>query len=467
MKLLTKLALVGAVAPVVALASATLLGGQLLQRSLRADLDDHLRTQAAVEATSMFDGPHGKPHVHPPGSALPPRIRFATAHSAVYDAGGTRLATSAESSPAPPSLQLHAPAGTSQLTDIQLAGSTFRQMTVVVADEHGTPYTLWLALPLATVYETVDRYHRSIGIALGAVALVLFGIVAVVTRRLRYRINTLVGAMPALQHGSLARAPLEGNDELAQLGATMAAASAHVQAANAQRERFLSAAAHELRTPITIISTEVQLALRRPREVDDYIATLSAVLAQANRVTGLATSLLDREANRQGAEVAIRNLVASVEEAAAGFAVVAGANHVQLQVIAAAPTLYAAYDERIFRQALDNVIDNAIKFAPPASTIAIAVAPQPAAAPERTAARAHHVAPERIVVSVQDAGPGVPLAQQEAMFEPFVRGVTDVRGSGLGLTIVREAMQQLGGTARFDAGCSQGTRILLELPAAA
>jgi signal transduction histidine kinase len=101
------------------------------------------------------------------------------------------------------------------------------------------------------------------------------------------------------------------------------------------------------------------------------------------------------------------------------------------------------------RQALDNLLANALRFAPKGTEVVVRV--------EREGAL--------WVVSVRDEGPGIPPEEREAVFEPFHRAPGPAKGTGLGLTIVREVARQHGGHAHI-ADVPRGTEVRLELPGA-
>jgi two-component system sensor histidine kinase HydH len=100
-----------------------------------------------------------------------------------------------------------------------------------------------------------------------------------------------------------------------------------------------------------------------------------------------------------------------------------------------------------FRQVLTNLVENALQAAPE-GTVTVRVAQ----------------APEGLVVEVRDSGPGVPLAERERIFEPFV--TTKVKGTGLGLSIARRLVALHGGSLRVVGPQGPGATFRIEIPAA-
>jgi signal transduction histidine kinase len=102
-------------------------------------------------------------------------------------------------------------------------------------------------------------------------------------------------------------------------------------------------------------------------------------------------------------------------------------------------------------EAVANIVDNAVKYAP--------------GSPIRITASIPH---DGIVeIAIADEGPGIPADDREAVFERFFRGATrgEVEGSGLGLAIAKRAIERAGGTLRLDAGSGRGTRFIVALRA--
>jgi signal transduction histidine kinase len=138
----------------------------------------------------------------------------------------------------------------------------------------------------------------------------------------------------------------------------------------------------------------------------------------------------------------------------AAFAPLAKSRRVSVAV-SAEPGLMAPLSRDAFRVALQNLLDNAVKYGPAGQTVRVGVA----------------LDGDTIVVSVDDQGGGVPAAERTAMWEPFRRGSDDaartVGGSGIGLSIVRDVMNQHGGRAYITDAPGGGARFVLCLPGGA
>jgi signal transduction histidine kinase len=107
-------------------------------------------------------------------------------------------------------------------------------------------------------------------------------------------------------------------------------------------------------------------------------------------------------------------------------------------------------DPNLLHHILSNLLSNAVRYSPPASLVAVRLA-----ADDR-----------EIVLTVDDQGIGIPEADRERIFHPFERGsnVGNIKGTGLGLNIVKRMTEMLGGTIHAEPGAERGSRFTLRLP---
>ncbi|HWU87702.1 MAG TPA: HAMP domain-containing sensor histidine kinase, partial [Kofleriaceae bacterium] len=259
-------------------------------------------------------------------------------------------------------------------------------------------------------------------------------------------IGGLTSFVPRLRDGGAALPPDPVRDEIGELGAAMRDVAERLASARAEQDRLLASAAHELRTPLTVLRTEVDLALRKDRSADELRASLREVRSDLERLGTLAGALLDLQAVRHiGFEREPGDLVQLAREACAGLSVVAQTRSVELRVVADGPAP-ARFDERTLRQAVDNLIGNALKHTPPHTAVEVSVRR------ER----------DRWQLAVADRGPGVEAEHADRIFEPFQRFAAGT-GAGLGLAIVREVMARHDGRAWLDLDYRAGARFVVEL----
>jgi signal transduction histidine kinase len=246
---------------------------------------------------------------------------------------------------------------------------------------------------------------------------------------------------------------LEGSSDLRELtnayndvAYRLATATAERERTEAQMRQFIADAGHELRTPLTIVMGYLD-ALRQGivQGPDPTRRTYETMLDESRKMRSLIEKLilLARLDRAPAAPLATVDLNAVVRSAAASIEPLAqGRLHVET---VNAPTLVTA-NEAELHEAVKNVIDNAIKYAPE-SPITIRVRQDGAAA----------------CVSVADEGPGMEPQDAAHAFDRFYRGSTrgETEGSGLGLAIAKLAVERAGGTAHIQSELQKGTTVVL------
>jgi signal transduction histidine kinase len=217
------------------------------------------------------------------------------------------------------------------------------------------------------------------------------------------------------------------------------------------RERFLANVSHELRTPLQQILMFVQLLrLGRTRSESERSRSLEIIETETHRLIALSNSVL--AAAKSGAPLKSTSFdVGNVVRTAADFFMpLAQARKMRIDVDVQSPVM-ARGDPSALRQILVNVLDNAAKYGPTGQTIAIAV----------------HEENKLVRLSVEDSGPGIPAADRDRVWKPFVRlgGTVDdnTGGAGLGLAIVRDLATAMGAHAYLSDAPSGGTRFTLEM----
>jgi signal transduction histidine kinase len=202
------------------------------------------------------------------------------------------------------------------------------------------------------------------------------------------------------------------------------------------RDRFVANVSHELRTPLTQISMLGEtMLLDRHRSAEEGRRYLSVIVRESRRLTHLVESVLRfsrAEAAAPGLRIERRDIVPDIRDTVEAFAPLAAAATARIEM--SAPRSAESYaDAGAVRQILLNLLDNAVKYGPPGQTTRVAV--QPSA--------------NEILVSVEDEGPGISVADRDRVFEPFTRldhhGQPNVAGAGIGLSVVRDLVSAHGG----------------------
>jgi len=450
-----RLVVFGAVLPTLLLCAAVLVAGAIFEQLLLSGVDEAMRTQAAVEAVSLFDTPDGTPHVHLGRSPLGAEIDGIVSAMALYDERGTRIAAHPDDFAGfPPTLRPEDVHEEAPHDAFDARGSRIRLLTHTVNDPSGRPIALWLGHDLSHHTATLHAYYESAAVVVGLVACILLALQLVHAARIHRRLAALVAHMSRLREGDLdASLPADATeDELGHLREAIADATEKLRVARRAQERLVSDAAHELRTPLATMKAAIDVTLRRERTTEELRETLTHVGDEVDRLTQLSSALLDLAALRAREPERVElDLAELVEKAVTGGRGAAEARDVVLEV-RGPEQLPARGSPREIRQALDNLLANAIAHTPSGSRIEVAL--------ETQSARAR--------VVVRDGGEGIPESLRTLVFEPFHRGLNrdatvHPRGQGLGLAIVRDIAVRHGGRAYVLEEARAGAAIVFEM----
>lgn len=245
------------------------------------------------------------------------------------------------------------------------------------------------------------------------------------------------------------------DDEVGRLARTFDDMLARLAASFQRQRRFTADASHEMRTPLSIIRGEVDVALEHPRSPDFYVATLQSVQAEVERLSRLVADLLTlsrRDNDQLVLQLEPVDLSEMLDNLIAQFSESAAASTIQFNVNTP-HTLVVCGDLDRLLQLFLNLLDNAVAHAP-GSHVSI------------TATEGEGMAQ----IMVADTGPGIPAEHLPHIFERFYR-VDPARsrargGSGLGLAIAREIAVAHGGDIEVFSTPGAGTTFVVSLPLA-
>ena len=254
------------------------------------------------------------------------------------------------------------------------------------------------------------------------------------------------------------RLPVEGvSVELDQLAAAFNVTLARLEGSFGHLKRFTADVSHELRTPLTALRTVGEVGLRGSRDAEGYREVIGSMLEEVDRLTRLTDELLilaRADAGEARLHLEGLDLGELAREAAGHVSVLAEEKEQVLEVAAGDPVLVQG-DRVALRQALVNLVVNAIKYSPERSPIRL-----------RAGRRG-----DTAFVEVADEGPGIAPEHRERLFERFYRvdksRSREMGGTGLGLALVKWAVEAHGGQLELDSEVGRGSTFRIVLPAAA
>ncbi len=256
------------------------------------------------------------------------------------------------------------------------------------------------------------------------------------------------------------RIHLDGpDDELKELAETFDGMLGRIDDAFEQQKLFIQEASHELRNPLAVIRTNIDVTLSDPgAPASELRQTMQVVQRSTERMATLVDDLLVYA--RKGTDTVARALepidaAALVREAAEEFRAPADARGLELCEHTPQTQLWVLGERDALRRGLANLLANATRLAPPGTEITLSAGREG----------------PWVWMAVQDEGPGIAPEDQERVFQRFFRG--DTAGgrqqgrSGLGLTIVRQIAEAHGGEVRLVSEIGRGSAFAIWLPAAA
>lgn len=239
----------------------------------------------------------------------------------------------------------------------------------------------------------------------------------------------------------------------------LADAMTRAEAANSAKTRFMSSMSHELRTPLNSILGFGQLlqfdADKRLSDIQrDHVRD---ILRSGNILMGMVADILDFTRIEEGditVALEVMPLAELIEESVTSVANLAQERQVQVHNEAGDVSMFVRADYTRLVQALNNLLSNAVKFSPKNADVIVQVS-----TPSSKTVR----------ISVIDHGPGIAPEHQVYLFEPFTRlgaELTDIEGTGIGLTITRRIVELMHGDVGVNSTLGTGSTFWIDIPIA-
>ena len=390
-------------------------------------------------------------------------VRTATRYFEVYEAtSGTLLALS-------PDLQAmgvqysteevqHLAQEPSSFTDLHTDQGKLRFRNEIIAGSFGDTYLLLVGASMQPMEDTVDAFLRSLAWLIPSGVLLAALAAWWMAGKALEPVAELAGAAREIVVSHLdRRLPVRGtDDELDHLATEFNETLARLEKAVGEMKQFTASISHEFRTPLAVLRGEAEVALMQASSSEHYRRVLASQLEEFEKLTRMINQLLTLARAESGdVEIADESVDLSVMTPALAE---------QLQPVAAAkdvsltwncePNVKVIGDASWIERIILNVVDNAIKFTPSGGHVEVRVSD----------------GTENAVLEVRDDGIGIPPEALPHIFERFYRAdparSDRADGAGLGLSLVKWAVDQHHGSIRVESGLVKGTRVAIQIPLA-
>jgi heavy metal sensor kinase len=322
---------------------------------------------------------------------------------------------------------------------------------------HGVVYQARIGTPIGEIKETLSAFRRYLWMIAPLLLAVAAGVGYWLSRRALAPVDRLTRAARSIGGSSLSSRldVAQSGDELQRLAETLNEMLERIEKSFRRITEFTADASHELRTPVSLIRTEAEVALRRSRNPEEYRGALEHILGEAERTTRLLEHLLAlarTDAGREFLEFRELNLKAVVQQAVEAWGEAVRSKELSLHHELPEGAVEVRGDEAALRRVVDILLDNSVKYANARGTIRLSLCAAGGSA----------------VISVEDDGIGIPAEEQTKIFERFYR-VDKARsrgqgGAGLGLAIANWIVGQHRGTIAVESVAGKGSRFTVRLP---
>jgi heavy metal sensor kinase len=434
----------------------------LLARALYTRIDDNLRAVMQIATTSLSnDLAEGQDYADAARSTAA-ELSSRQQMLAIYDTRGRLLAEGGRDDDLEIVLPDAATIAANEATLLTVVEAeddddrhrlAVRRVSIPPAD---TPYFVVVGSPLEPTDEELESLREVLAYLI-PIALLLAGaggwflarqslapVAAMVARARKIGVDDVGARLPVANP----------RDELGRLAETFNDLLNRLEASLTQQRQFMADASHELRTPVTTSRTAAAVALQQPhRSEEEYRETLAIIEQQNTRLSRIVEDMFTLARADAGSYPIRRTLMyldEVADDAVRAARVLADTKQVSIE-LSTVPSASFAGDEELVRRLIGNLLDNAVRHAPPGSTVRVALAEESG----------------RFLLSVADAGPGIAPGAQPHIFERFFRGDaarTSDGGAGLGLALARWIARAHGGDVTLVRSSPEGTTFAADLP---
>jgi heavy metal sensor kinase len=313
------------------------------------------------------------------------------------------------------------------------------------------------AIPEGDILGTLRSFRRNLLLSAFIILLLAAGVGFWLSRRALAPVDAITRTARNINAGNLNSRleKLNTGDELQRLSDTLNEMLARIDAAFQRVSQFTADASHELRTPISLMRTEAEIALRKSRDQGEYQEALHHILLEAERTSALIEKLLSlarADAGRESLALRRLDLQQIAQAVAADWRQAILASHHNFVENLGSKALFIDADRTSLVRLLNILLDNAVKYTPPNGSIELGLVEENGQA----------------VLAVKDSGIGISDDDQPKIFERFYRAdkarSRELGGAGLGLAIAHWIVGQHKGAISVDSSLGEGSLFIVRLP---
>lgn len=318
-------------------------------------------------------------------------------------------------------------------------------------------YRIQVAARMEEFYEALGRFRERLLIFAPLALLLASALGYWMSRRALAPVDHITQTAQKINaHNLSARLTVPGSgDELQRLAETLNQMLQRIEAALDRVSRFSADASHELRTPITVMRTRAELALRRPRTLAENRHTVEQLHTELVHTSKLLDNLMllaRADSDAEQLRFVPTNVEHVLKDVLAQASPIADEKRVSLHAALPQHPMWIAGDPQLLQRLFLILIDNAVKYTPPLGQVAIALT----------------VEDGMTIVSVRDTGVGISSEDLPRIFDRFYRAdkarTRELGGAGLGLSIGRWIAEAHGGLVRVESQPGTGSTFRVVLP---
>jgi len=340
--------------------------------------------------------------------------------------------------------------------NVQISGKPYRFITQRIA-VNGRSYTVQTGVAIDQAIATLSLFRRYLLMLAPLLLLVAASGGYWLSRKALSPVDALTRTARSIGGSNLGDRleKLTTGDELQRLSDTLNEMLARIENAFLRVTQFTADASHELRTPVSLIRTEAEIALRKPRGSEEYREALRHVLLEAERTSSLVEELLAlarADSGRENLHLERLDLHAVIAETASEWRQLVDSRHLQFRQTIADAEFPVLADRRAVQRLLAILLDNAVKYTPSPGVVELLL----------------EARNDMALITVRDSGIGIAEPDQAKIFERFYRvdkaRSREVGGAGIGLAIADWIVQQHRGSIADQSSSGQGSSFIVSLP---